>query len=210
MSLLSYNATIVLAGAGLLGVGAGAVGTFAVLRRRALVGDVVAHAALPGLGLAYLAVGQKQMAALLAGAFLAGLVGLAFVALLVRWTRVREDAALGIVLSVFFGAGICLDAALQARGATGQAGLDNFILGKTAGILARDVVAIGSVSAVCVLAALFLRKEWTILAFDAGFARSQGWPTLALDLLLMTAIAAIAVVGLPTVAAGMMSSAAIR
>jgi manganese/zinc/iron transport system permease protein len=64
--MLSYNTLVVLLGTGLLGLAAGLVGTFAVLRQRALVGDALAHAALPGLSLAFLVVGERSLPALLA------------------------------------------------------------------------------------------------------------------------------------------------
>src|SRR5690606_34317994 len=123
----------------LLGACAGLVVSFAVLRRQALMGDALSHAALPGICLAFLWYGQRSLPVLLSGALLTGLVGVAVVALLRRWTRIKEDAAIGIVLSVFFGAGVSLSRLIQNTTSTGsKAGLDSYILGKTAGMISQD------------------------------------------------------------------------
>ncbi|HEX4147821.1 MAG TPA: metal ABC transporter permease, partial [Pirellulales bacterium] len=55
----NYNTIIVLAGTSLLGAGAGLVGAYAVLRRRALLGDALAHAGLPGICLGFLVWGER-------------------------------------------------------------------------------------------------------------------------------------------------------
>src|SRR5688572_6515676 len=141
MNLFEYNTLLVLGGTCLLGAVAGLVGSLAVLRRRALAGDAFAHAALPGLCLAFLIIGDRSFVGLLIGAFLTGTLGLIIVALLRRYSRIKEDAALGIVLSVFFGGGIVLSRIIQNQLTSGnKAGLDSYLLGKTAGIIAQDVM----------------------------------------------------------------------
>lgn len=200
MTGLSYNTLIVLAGTGLLGANAGLVGAFAVLRGRSLTGDALAHAALPGLCIAFLLVGERSLPAMMAGALASGLLGVLVISLLHRATRVKEDAAIGIVLSVFFGAGIVLSRVIQNTSTTGsKAGLDSFILGKTAGILAADVFWIGGVSLFSLAVIALLYKEFQVTAFDGGFGRVQGWPVLVLDLGLMGLIALAVVFGLPAV-----------
>src|SRR5262249_18710835 len=161
----------------LLGAGAGLLGSFAVLRRRALTGDALAHAALPGLCLAFLAVGERSLPAMLFGAFLTGVLGTAVISALTPWTRVKEEAAIGVVLSVFFGAGVVLERLIQNLSPAGsRAGLDSYILGKTAGMIAQDVYLIGGVALVCLGFVLLLYKEFRLICFDPGFARVQGWP----------------------------------
>src|SRR5688572_7367604 len=83
---IQYNTLIVLVGTSLLGASAGLVGSFAVLRRQALMGDALAHAALPGICLAFLWRGERNLPLLLAGALVTGLAGVALVALLRLWT----------------------------------------------------------------------------------------------------------------------------
>src|SRR5262245_19710709 len=112
-SLWAFNTLVAAAAVGLLGAGCGLVGTFTLLRRRALVGDVVAHCALPGLCLAFIVVGTRSLPALLLGAFLTGVLGVATATFLSRTTRLKEDAILGAVLSVYFGFGAVLDSLIQ-------------------------------------------------------------------------------------------------
>lgn len=198
--MIAYNTLIVLLGTGLLGALAGLVGTFAVLRGRALLGDALAHAALPGLCVAFWIVGAKSLPAMLLGALASGIIGVALVAFLRAATPIREDAALGIVLSTFFGLGVVLSRIIQNRFAEGsKAGLDSYILGKTAGVIAEDVLIIGAVSLVCLAALWVLYKEFKLILFDSEYARSQGWPAAALDFALMFFVSLTVVVGLPAV-----------
>lgn len=205
--MITYNTLIVLVGTSLLGASAGLVGSFAVLRRRSLTGDALAHAALPGLCLAFLVVGERSLPAMLFGAFLSGLVGIAAISALRRWTRIKEDTAIGIILSVFFGAGIVLSRCIQNLSATGsKAGLDSYILGKTAGMIFQDVVLIAGLAAFCLTILLLFYKEFRVVAFDPSFARVQGWPAGLLDLLLMALIAIAVVIGLPAVGVVLMAA----
>jgi manganese/zinc/iron transport system permease protein len=204
---IRYNTLVVLVGTSLLGASAGLIGSFAVLRRQALVGDALAHAALPGVCLAFLLVGQRSLPALLSGALATGLAGVACVSLLRRYTRIKEDAAIGIVLSVFFGAGLALSRVIQNTTTTGsKAGLDSYILGKTAGMTSQDVAWIASLSLGCVLVVLTVYKEFKLVSFDAGFASAQGWPALALELTMMALVAVTVVLGLPAVGVVLMAA----
>jgi manganese/zinc/iron transport system permease protein len=204
---IRYNTLIVLVGASLLGASAGLIGSFAVLRRQALMGDALSHAALPGICLAFMTIGYRSVPALLLGALLSGLLGVAVVAALRRWTRIKEDAAIGIVLSVFFGAGLALSRLIQNTTSTGnKAGLDSYILGKTAGMTSDDVSWIAGISLVCLMLVLLLFKEFKLAAFDSGFANAQGWPAGRLDLLMMGLIALTVVLGLPAVGVVLMAA----
>ena len=205
--MLTYNTLIVLLGTGLLGANAGLVGSFAVLRRRALTGDALAHASLPGLCAAFLIVGERSLPVLLAGALASGVLGVAVISGLRRATRIKEDAAIGIVLSVFFGAGVALSGIAQKmEGGGSKAGLDSYILGKTAGIIRQDVLLIAGVSLVSLAAIALLYKEFTATVFDPDFATVQGWPVFGLDLALMALIALAVVFGLPMVGVVLMAA----
>lgn len=195
----TYNTLLALSGTALLGLAAGVVGTFALLRRRALVGDALAHATLPGLWIAFVLAG-REFWALLLGALLSGLVGMAAVTLLVRRTRVREDAAIGIVLSVFFGAGLVLAGRVQATHTdASQAGVESFLLGSSAAMIASDVQSLLVVTAVVLALALLLYKELALLCFDSSFMAVQGWPVVAIDFVLLLLLAGTTVIGLPAV-----------
>jgi len=204
--MLAYNTRIVLIGVCLLGAAAGLVGTFALLRRRALVGDALAHAALPGVCVAFLLVG-RWLPGLLMGALVSGLLGVGVIAFLRRYTRVKEDAAIGIVLSVFFGMGIVLSGIIQRTVKDGsKAGLDSYIFGKTVGMVLADVQWIALVAALALAAILLVYKEAKLLVFDSDFARVQGLPVAWLDFLLMALLAVVVVIGLPAVGVVMMAA----
>lgn len=205
---MTYNTLIVLLGVGLLGGAAGLVGSFAVLRRRALLGDALSHAALPGLCIGFLIAGDRHLPAMLLGALATGLLGVAVVSVLRHRTRIREDAAIGIVLSVFFGVGIVLSRLIQnsTTVAGSKSGLDSYILGKTAGMIATDVAMIAGAAVICLAVVLLLFKEFLVVSFDPGFARVQGWPARTLDLVLTGLIAGGVVIGLPAVGVVMMAA----
>lgn len=198
--MLGNQTIVVLAGTLLLGIAAGLVGTFAILRRRALMGDVIAHSALPGLCLAFLAFHSRSLIVLLAGALLSGLLGAVTVSLMKRFTDLRDDAVQGIVLSVFYGGGIALTRSIQNhyRNEPG-ADLETFIIGRAATMLRGDVVQIAIVALITATIVLFLYKELKLLSFDEQFCRVQGWPAGGLDILLMLLTAVTVVVGLPAV-----------
>lgn len=202
--LQDYNTRVVMLGTGLLGMAAGMVGCFTLLRRRALMGDALSHATLPGVGLAflmapYLGLDGKSLPVLLTGATLSGIVGVVSISYVRSMTRLKEDAALGIVLSVFFGAGIAILTVVQQLPAYHAAGLESFIYGKTASINSSDarLIALSGLFSVVLVALLF--KELTLLCFDEGFAGSRGYPVRVLDLLLMTLVVIVTIIGLQAV-----------
>ncbi|MCE8507176.1 metal ABC transporter permease [Ruegeria pomeroyi] len=201
---LGYNATLVAVGATLLGISAGATGTFLFLRKRALVSDAISHATLPGICLAFLlmvALGGdgRNLPGLLAGSALSAWVGLLCLNWLTRNTRLAEDAAIGAVLSVFFGFGIVLLTVIQTLGAGRQAGLEGFLLGSTAGMLWNDalVIALGGAGALALI--LLIRRPMTLVAFDPEYAAARGVPVHRIDLAMMGLVMAVTVVGLKIV-----------
>lgn len=184
-------------GASLLGAAAGFVGTFAVLRRRALVGDMLSHASLPGIAAAYMLWQTRDLLTLSVGALVAGLLGVGCVAIIARWTRTSEDAALGIVLSTFFGLGVVLLTVLQANPEGDKAGLDSFLFGEIASLRSRDLWVIITMAGGLLVFVLAMYKELQLLSFDSGFAAAQGWPTFWLDFIVLGAVAVVTVIGLP-------------
>lgn len=201
---LGYNATLVAIGATLLGVAAGATGTFLFLRKRALVSDAVSHATLPGVGLAFLimvALGGdgRSLPGLLAGSALSAFAGLLCLNWLTRLTRLSEDATIGAVLSVFFGFGIVLLTVIQTIGAGRQAGLESFLLGSTAGMLWNDAVVIAAGGALALGLILLLRRPMTLVAFDPEYAAARGVDVSRVDLAMMGLVMGVTVVGLKIV-----------
>jgi manganese/zinc/iron transport system permease protein len=204
LRLEDYNTRVVVGGTMLLGVAAGVIGSFTLLRKRALMGDALSHAMLPGIGLAFMlsvAAGGtgKSLSVLLVGATVSGLLGLGVILLVRNLTRLKEDAALGIVLSVFFGAGVAILGVVQRMGEGHSAGLESFIYGKTASMIASDATRIAMVAVLVLGLCTALFKEFRMLCFDADYASSQGWPTLILDILMMGLVVLVTVIGLQAV-----------
>ena len=169
-----YNATLVTIGAALLGIAAGATGTFLYVGKRALVSDAISHATLPGVGLAFIAMvllggDGRFLPGLLLGSAVSAAIGLLCVSWLSTRTRLAEDAAIGAVLSVFFGLGIVLLTVIQTMSSGRQAGLETFLLGSTAGMLWNDAVIIAAGGALVLALVVLLRRPMTLVAFDAEF-----------------------------------------
>lgn len=199
-----FNTNTVIVGTTLLGVAAGVVGVFALLRKRSLVTDALSHATLPGIALAFLfatALGMegKSLPVLLAGGAASGVAGIGCIQWLMRHTRLREDAAIGIVLSVFFGAGVVALSVVQSSAPSGAAGLSKFIYGQTAAMRRSDAVLMGVVAVAAVLSTVLLLKEFTTVCFNDAFARVSGWPVSVIDLLMMGLVVVVTVVGLQAV-----------
>lgn len=204
--LRDLNVRVVVVGTILLGIGSAAIGCFAFLRKRALAGDAVAHAALPGVAIAFMIGGTKNTFALLIGAAIAGWVSMVVMDFIVAKSKIREDTAIGIVLSVFFGLGILLMTHIQASGAANQSGLDKFLFGQAASLLPQDVVVFGSVSVALIAVIIIFFKEFKILSFDSDFAHALGFPVRFLELLLTTLIVFAVVVGIQAVGVVLMAA----
>ena len=153
----TYTVRVVALGGSILGLISGALGCFAVLRQESLLGDALSHAALPGVAIAFLLAG-RDLSALLIGAGIASWLGLRFSSALLTTTRIKRDAALGIVLSGWFAFGIALLAYIQSIPDASQAGLDHFIFGQAAAIIESDVMLVSAVGAIALLV-LFLMLE---------------------------------------------------
>ena len=204
LTLQDYNTRVVIIGTTLLGLSAGLVGTFLLLRKRALLSDTLSHASLPGIALTFIVLtalgGEgKNLLALVSGAAVFCMLGTGAVILIQRYTRLKDDAALGIVLSVFFGLGISLMGVATRMGSGNAAGLSSFIYGKTASMLWADAVLIAVVALLAAVCGLLFFKEFSLLCFDADYAASQGWPVTRLDFLMMTLVVVVTVIGLQAV-----------
>lgn len=194
-----YTLRNVLFGSAVLGIVGGVVGCLAVLRRQSLLSDAVAHAALPGICLAFLLTGVRSTPLLMIGAAVTGLLGALLVLGITRGTRLKEDAALGIVLSTFFGFGTVLLTRIARSGDADQAGLSSFLFGQAASLVAEDVVAMSILGGLSLAVVAVLFKELKLSTFDPGFAASLGFPVTGLSVLLTVLIVAAIVIGLQSV-----------
>ncbi len=188
----------------ILGAAAGMIGTFLLLRKQSLMGDALSHATLPGIGIAFMVMvafggSGKNMPGLLIGAAVFGLVGAGSVLFITRNTRLKSDAALGIVLSVYFGLGVALLGIIQQMPTGSAAGLNSFIYGKPSTVIIEDLYLIAGVALAVTIVCTLLFKELALLCFDECFASAQGWPITRLDASMLALATAVLVIGLQAV-----------
>lgn len=187
------------------------VGNFLVLRRQSLIGDAVAHVALPGIVGAFLITGTVAAGPMLIGAAVAAIVAVLLIELIRRIGKVEPGAAMGVVFTTLFAAGVLL----LERTDTSKVHLDVehalygnlesliWLAGENWGSL-LDPAALADlppqlprlalvVVAVAAFIAIFW-KELVIGTFDPAFAESIGArPTITnYALIIMVAIAAVA------------------
>ncbi|CAG7647149.1 metal ABC transporter permease [Paenibacillus allorhizosphaerae] len=203
---LDPNTQWILLGSVLLGLSSGVLGSFAYLRKQSLMGDALAHAALPGVCIAFMLTGSKSIFFFLIGAVIAGLAATFGIGYVTRNTRIKQDTALGIVLSVFFGLGIVLLTQIQHSGSGNQSGLDKFLFGQAASMVLSDVITMAVVALLLVAVCALLFKEFKLLSFDAGFAKGLGYPVAFLDQFMMFLIVVAVVVGIQAVGVVLMSA----
>jgi manganese/zinc/iron transport system permease protein len=204
--IFDYTLRTVALGASTLGIVSGALGTYAVLRKQSLLGDAMAHAALPGVVLAFMLTRSKASLVLIVGATVAGWLGTLLIMNVVKYTRVKADSAMGLVLSVFFGFGLMLLTFVQRMPDANQAGLDTFLFGQAAALLQRDVITMAAIGGLALILMTVFWKEFKLLSFDPEFGASMGFPMRALDVLLTTLIVIAIVIGLQAVGVVLMSA----
>ncbi|RUT48713.1 metal ABC transporter permease [Paenibacillus anaericanus] len=187
------NMRWILMGSLLLGLGSGVIGSFTVLRKQSLLGDTLAHAALPGICIAFMLSGVKSMGLFMIGAIISGMIATLGIHIITSFSRIKQDAALGITLSVFFGVGVVLMTKIQHSGNGNQSGLDKYMFGQAASMMLSDVYLMGTVSLLLILICALLFKEFKLVSFDPGFARGMGLKVAVLEqlLLLMTVVAVV-------------------
>ncbi|TXD54194.1 MULTISPECIES: metal ABC transporter permease [unclassified Polaribacter] len=193
-------------GTAILGAICGMLGSFAVLRKQSLLGDAISHAALPGIAIAFLITGTKETNVLLIGALVSGLLGAFWIRSITKRTHLKSDTALGLILSIFFGFGMLLLTYIQKLPNANQAGLDKFLFGQAATLLARDVWFMAIVTFICLIVLLLFWKEFKILLFDADYAKTLGFNIQFIDILITSFIVIAIVLGLQTVGVVLMSA----
>ena len=188
----------------LFGFASGAIGAVTVLRRKALLSDAVSHAALPGVCIAFLLTNDKSLLTLGTGALISSLLAIVFITLISNYSKLREDAGIGILIGCFFGLGIVLLRIIQNLPSGNRSGLEYFIFGKAANIIYTDLIIISILSLISLSFVITLRKEFKLLCFDPEYVRSCGWSTFLIDLILVLLVSLMTVAGLPAVGAVLM------
>lgn len=197
----------VVIGSILLSISSSLVGCFTYLRKRALIGDAISHAILPGICLAYIIKGEKDPVALLIGAFITGWLSLVTVDFIKSKTRIKEDTAIGLVLSVFFGIGTMLLTLIQHQdGFYDQAGLNNFIFGNVISISRFDVQVFGGVALFMTAIIFLFYKEFVLLAFDTVYMNAIGFPVKMIQIIMNMLTVLAVVIGIQSVGVVLMAA----
>ncbi|MGE8206450.1 metal ABC transporter permease [Heyndrickxia sp. NPDC080065] len=200
------NTQWILFGSILLGISSGVIGSFAYLRKQSLMGDALSHAALPGVCLVFMITGTKSIFYFLIGAIIAGILATISISFITRQTRIKQDSALGIILTVFFGIGIVLLTQIQHSESGNQSGLDKFLFGQAASMVHSDVYTMAGICLFLIGMSVLFFKEFKLLSFDPGFAKGIGLPIVLLDQIIMLLMVIAVVVGIQAVGVVLMAA----
>ncbi|MDQ2086575.1 metal ABC transporter permease [Herbivorax sp. ANBcel31] len=196
----------VILGSAILGITSGILGSFAILRKQSLLGDAISHSALPGIAIAFLLTKSSSPLVLLTGALVAGWISSICMMSIVRFTKIKYDGALAIVLSVFFGFGMMMLSIVQKIPDSRQAGLNKFLFGQAATLLKEDIITMSILGGTALFIVFLLWKEFKLLIFNPDFGESVGFPMKKMDILLTCLMVVSIVVGLQTVGVVLMSA----
>ncbi len=200
------NVRYVTLGSVLITASSALVGSFTFLNKKALIGDAIAHAVLPGICLGFILSGTKNPLYLIPGAFITGWLSLQVIQLITTRSRIKEDTAIGMVLSVFFGFGILLLTVIQKSGNANQSGLDHFLFGKAASLVGSDLLVFSVVAAILIFVVILFFKEFEIVAFDRNYAAVLGLPVKRIELVLTSLIVLAVVIGIQAVGVVLMAA----
>jgi manganese/iron transport system permease protein len=167
------------------------VGSYLMVQRLALLGDAISHSVLPGLAIAFMLGGNIYI-----GAFIAGVVSTIAIAWIQTRSPIKEDAAMGIVLSAFFALGITLITVIQK---TQKIDLSQFLFGNILGVTSEEVRDTAIIAAIVLIVIFLLYKELLFYTFDPLGAQAAGLPVNQLNFGLMLLIALTIVASMKTV-----------
>lgn len=186
------------------------LGNFLVLRRQSLMGDAISHAVLPGIVLGFLVAGTRATLPIFAGALAAAILAAVLIELVRRHGRLESGAAMGVVFSIMFAAGVVLIEQAAARNVDLDADCvlygqleDILWIGPTSfasfadpaiwAALPHEVTVLAGALAVTGLAVTLFWKELTLSSFDPGLATTLGFPAGIINLGLMVLVGIVAV-----------------
>ena len=162
----------------------GLVGCFVVLRRMALVGDAISHSLLPGITLAFLLTHSRDTLPMMIGAIAAGVLTVALIEAIRYTSRIKTDAAIGIVFSSLFAVGVImisvfadkvdLDAECVLYGELGFIPLQEVAYFGDLAIGPEPVVRMAVIAVIAIILLIAFYKEMLVTSFDAGLAASLG------------------------------------
>jgi ABC-type Mn2+/Zn2+ transport system permease subunit len=161
------------------------MGSYLVVRRLSLLGLVVSNSVVPGIAIAFL-----LYVNIFVGGFISGILSTISLGWLQAKTRIKEDAAMGVILSAFFGLGIILITKIQNER---KVNLSDFLFGNILGITDLDLVTSAIIGLLVLVTVYALYKEFLLLSFDPQWAEAAGLPAQKLHYTMM-ALTALTVV----------------
>jgi len=200
------NVVFVVVGISFLSISAAMVGTFTFLDKKALIGDAISHAVLPGVCLAFMFAGTKNPYWIVGGAFATGALATYTISWISNATKLKEDTVIAAVLSVFFGVGIVLMTKLQQTGNAALSGLDHFLFGNAISIVGEDIWVYGTLAATTIFTLLFFYKEFKLLIFNKDFAISVGLPVKRLEFIFNSLMVLSVVTGIQAIGVVLMAA----
>ncbi len=158
----------------LLGGIAGAVGCITFLQKRSLIGDALAHSALPGVTTGFILFSSRDPLFVYIGAILSCLLAAFCIVSMKAKTKIKDDSALAIVLSVFFAIGVFQLTIIQKNPLAAQAGIENLLFGKAAAMTKDDIKVLAGVSFLVFSFLVIFYQKIKILIFDSAYFQARG------------------------------------
>ena len=202
---LNHTYRMVFLGTAVIGLVAGALGSFAYLRKQSLISDVISHSALPGTLLAFLTFGLllggdgRNMLGLILGAVVVGTLAVLFANGVARISKIRIDTAMAVSLTIFFGAGMLLMRYISNGPFPGKGGIQDYLFGNASVITVADLITSITVGACALALMLLFWKEFALRTFDADHSSVLGFRGRTIDTLMFTTIVIATVIGVKAV-----------
>lgn len=215
MSLFAdHTFRTMLIGTVVIGFTAGGLGTFAYLRKQSLLADVVSHSAIGGTMVAFIVaswfgIDGKSSWVMIVGASAVSLLAVQLVEWLPRVSATKVDAAMAIILALFFGGGMVLHRVILAGPYPNKGGLADYLFGSASHLTSSDVVAAATVSIITFTVATVCFKELVIACFDGEYAQTIGFSPKALSWVLNTVVVLSVVIGVKAVGLVLMVALAV-
>ncbi|MGO1809722.1 MAG: metal ABC transporter permease [Canibacter sp.] len=201
----NHTYRMVLFGTMTIGLVAGALGSFAYLRKQSLISDVISHAALPGTLLAFLTAvvvlgtDGRNMITLIIGAVIIGTIAVMFANGTTRTSKIRIDTAMAVSLTIFFGAGMLLMRIIANGAFPGKGGIQDYLFGNASVITIADLTTSITVGALALVLMVVFWKEFALRTFDPDHATVLGFRARTIDTLMFTTIVIATVIGVKAV-----------
>lgn len=173
----------------MVGISAGIIGSFIILRGMSLMGDAISHAVLPGVAISYM-LGSSYII----GATVFGMASAALIGFVTKHSRLKNDTAIGIVFSAFFALGIILIS--FARSSTD---LYHILFGNVLAVRDSDMFLTAAVLVIVLISVPLFYKQLKLTSFAPTIAKSYGWNVSAINYGLMFLLTLVAVTSLQTV-----------